>query len=396
MSSTTEREKEAPRPVRRPGDRIFEGLSTSAGILILLTLLGVAIFLTLEGLPGITASPDDLGGKTGGKNFFAYVWPLVFGTVWAAVIALLVAVPVAIGVALYISHYAPRRLSSTLGYVIDLLAAVPSVVYGLWGLLFLSRELAPFYQWLADNLGFIPFFAGNPSGGVSANSILTASLVLAVMILPIITAICREIFLQTPRLHEEAALALGATRWEMVRLAVFPYARSGIVSASMLGLGRALGETMAVAMVPLANQRGIPLVSPTATTHELTGKEDMFFRLVPDAATGARQQAAYVHALGARRLVTVADLKNRAFSQSWAQTAAERFIALGGVLAKAIDFEAAPGLRFADLAQRRGEAGPMPHLACFFKQPHGVAEHNLHRQWLQLVAYLERVRGSAV
>lgn len=249
MSSTTEREKEAPRPVRRPGDRIFEGLSTSAGILILLTLLGVAIFLTLEGLPGITASPDDLGGKTGGKNFFAYVWPLVFGTVWAAVIALLIAVPVAIGVALYISHYAPPRLSSTLGYVIDLLAAVPSVVYGLWGLLFLSRELAPFYQWLADHLGFIPFFAGNPSGGVSANSILTASLVLAVMVLPIITAICREIFLQTPRLHEEAALALGATRWEMVRLSVFPYARSGIVSASMLGLGRALGETMAVAMV---------------------------------------------------------------------------------------------------------------------------------------------------
>lgn len=111
-------------------------------------------------------------------------------------------------------------------------------------------------------------------------------------------------------------------------------------------------SAMAVAMVPLANERGIPLVSPTATTHELTGKEDMFFRLVPDAATGARQQAAYVHALGARRLVTVADLKNRAFSQSWAQTAAERFIELGGALAKAINFEAAPGLRFADLAQQ--------------------------------------------
>lgn len=111
-------------------------------------------------------------------------------------------------------------------------------------------------------------------------------------------------------------------------------------------------SAMAVAMVPLANQRGIPLVSPTATTHELTGKADMFFRLVPDAPTGARQQAAHVHALGARRLVTVADLKNRAFSQSWAQGAAERFIALGGTLAKAIDFEAAPGLRFADLAQQ--------------------------------------------
>lgn len=245
----TEREKSAARPVRRLGDRIFEGLSTSAGILILLTLLGVAIFLTIEGVPGITASPEELGSKTGGKGFFAYVWPLVFGTIWAALIALIIAVPVSIGVALYISHYAPPRLSSTLGYIVDLLAAVPSVVYGLWGLLFLSRELRPAYQWLAENLGFIPLFAGNDNGGVSSNSILTASLVLAVMILPIMTAICREIFLQTPRLHEEAALALGATRFEMVRMAVFPYARSGIVSASMLGLGRALGETMAVAMV---------------------------------------------------------------------------------------------------------------------------------------------------
>jgi len=268
VSSTTEREQAAPRPVRRPGDRIFQGLATSAGIMILLTLLGVAVFLTLEGLPGITASADEIGSKTGGKSFFPYVWPLVFGTVWAAIIALLIAVPIAIGVALYISHYAPRRLSSTLGYVIDLLAAVPSVVYGLWGLLFLSRELGPFYQWLTDTFGFIPLFAGNPSGGVSANSILTASIVLAVMVLPIITAICREIFLQTPRLHEEAALALGATRWEMVRLAVFPYARSGIISASMLGLGRALGETMAVAMVLSAS--GVVTVNLVGSTNPST------------------------------------------------------------------------------------------------------------------------------
>ena len=247
MSSTTEREKQAPRPVRRPGDRIFEGLSTSAGILILLTLLGVAIFLTLEGLPGITASPDDLGGKTGGKNFFAYVWPLVFGTVWAAVIALLIAVPVAIGVALYISHYAPPRLSSTLGYVIDLLAAVPSVVFGLWGITVLAPFVQPFWSTLVDLFGWFPLFAGPVSG--TGRTILTVAIVLAVMILPIVTALCREIFLQTPKLHEEAALALGATRWEMIRTAVLPFGRPGIVSASMLGLGRALGETMAVAMV---------------------------------------------------------------------------------------------------------------------------------------------------
>lgn len=131
-----------------------------------------------------------------------------------------------------------------------------------------------------------------------------------------------------------------------------------LFDAGVVAVVGPMTSAMAVAMVSLANQRGIPLISPTATTHELTGKEDMFFRLVPDAAAGARQQAAYVHAMGARRLVTVADLKNRAFSQSWAQTAAERFLALGGALAKAIDFEAAPGLRFADLAQQVVDAQP--------------------------------------
>jgi phosphate transport system permease protein len=131
--------------------------------------------------------------------------------------------------------------------VIDLLAAVPSVVFGLWGARVLGPYLVTGHQWLDDNLGFIPFFKGPAS--VTGKTILTAGVVLAIMILPIVTAICREIFAQTPRLHEEAALALGATKWETIRYAVFPYARSGMVSAVMLGLGRALGETMAVAMV---------------------------------------------------------------------------------------------------------------------------------------------------
>jgi phosphate transport system permease protein len=231
-------------PVRRPGDRVFAGLSLGAGLLILAILAGVAIFLTVEGIPGITASPDEVKS---GQSFLPYVWPLVYGTLIAAAVAMLIAVPVAIGVALFISHYAPRRLGQSLGYLIDLLAAVPSVVYGLWGIGFLAPRLVPFYEWLERNLGFLPFFAGPASA--TGRTIMTASIVLAVMILPIMTAICREIFLQTPRLHQEAALALGATRWEMVRLAVFPYARSGIVSAAMLGLGRALGETLAVAMV---------------------------------------------------------------------------------------------------------------------------------------------------
>jgi phosphate transport system permease protein len=131
--------------------------------------------------------------------------------------------------------------------VIDLLAAVPSVVYGLWGGLALAPALRPAIDWLYDNLSFIPFFAGPPS--VTGRTMLTAGIVLAIMVVPITTAISREVFAQTPRLHEEAAMALGATRWEMIRLAVFPYARSGVISAVMLGLGRALGETMAVAMV---------------------------------------------------------------------------------------------------------------------------------------------------
>ena len=165
--------------------------------------------------------------------------------------ALILAVPLSIGIALMVSHYAPRWLATPIAYVIDLLAAVPSVVFGLWGIFTLAPAMVPVYAWLNEHLGFLPFFEGNPDGGVNpvGKTILTAGIVLAIMIIPIITAITREIFSQTPRLHEEAALALGATRWEMIRYAVFPYARSGMISAVMLGLGRALGETMAVAMV---------------------------------------------------------------------------------------------------------------------------------------------------
>jgi len=230
--------------VTRLGDRVFTGISTGAAIVILLALAGVAAFLTAEGIPGIVARPDQVAS---GEKFLPYVFPLVYGTLMAAVLAITMSVPVAIGVALFITHYAPRQLATFLGYLVDLLAAVPSVVYGLWGIGWLAGHLVPLYEFLNSTLGFVPFFAGPPSP--TGRTIFTAGVVLATMILPIITAICREIFLQTPRLHQEAALALGATRWEMIRYAVLPYGRSGIVSASMLGLGRALGETMAVAMV---------------------------------------------------------------------------------------------------------------------------------------------------
>ena len=245
------------------GDLVFSNLALAAGITILVALAGVAIFLTIEGVPAFKAGPADLSGE---PNFVAYVWPLVFGTLLAAILALLISVPLAIGVALTVSHYAPKRLAVGIGYMIDLLAAIPSVIYGLWGGLFLGPRLVPVYEWLADHLSWIPFFAGPAS--TTGRTILTASIVLAIMVLPIITAISREIFAQTPRLNEEAALALGATRWEMIRMSVFPYARSGIVSAAMLGLGRALGETMAVAMVLSAS--GVITINLISSTNPST------------------------------------------------------------------------------------------------------------------------------
>ncbi|GAW51788.1 MULTISPECIES: phosphate ABC transporter permease subunit PstC [unclassified Nocardioides] len=232
------------KPVVRLGDRLFAGTARVAALTIMLALAGVFVFLAIEGIPGLSA-PAEIYQPF--DNFWSYVGPLVFGTVLAAVVALIIAVPFSIGVALFISHYAPPRVAGPLAYVIDLLAAVPSVVYGLWGGLALGQAMKPVFGWLFDNLSFLPFFEGPPS--VTGRTILTAGIVLAIMVVPITTAISREVFAQTPRLHEEAAMALGATQWETIRYAVFPYARSGVVSAVMLGLGRALGETMAVAMV---------------------------------------------------------------------------------------------------------------------------------------------------
>lgn len=231
-------------PTGRVGDVVFAGVSRGSAIVIMLALAGVAVFLLQQGLPALGNHGEAAYGK---DSIWGFVWPLLFGTLLASVIAMLVAAPLAIGVALIISHYAPRPIAKVLGWLIDLLAAIPSVVYGLWGIQFLALNMVPVYKWLEDQAGWIPFFEGPvPNSG---RTMFTAGLVLAVMALPIITAICREVFAQTPKMHQEAALALGATRWEMIRLAVFPYARSGMVSAVLLGLGRALGETMAVAMV---------------------------------------------------------------------------------------------------------------------------------------------------
>ena len=246
--STTEKPTRERRTSARTaglGDRIFEGLALSAGLAILAALAGVFVFLAVKGAPGFGKAAEVYGPRA--DNFAEYVVPLVLGTALAAVIALIFAVPLAWGIALVISHYAPRWLATPVAYVVDLLAAVPSVVFGLWGIFVLAPKAAPVYGWLNEHLGWIPFFSGDVSQ--SGRVIMTAGIVLAIMILPIITAITREVFSRTPLLHQEAALALGATRWEVIRLTVFPYARSGMISAVMLGLGRALGETMAVTMV---------------------------------------------------------------------------------------------------------------------------------------------------
>lgn len=237
--------------VDKGASRLFRWTATGAGALILVVLVAVAAFLVLRAWPALTTPAAELTEKVSwmgeATSLLDFVGPLIFGTILAAALALVIATPIALGIALFTSHYAPRRLASGLGYLVDLLAAIPSVVYGLWGGLVLAPMVKPVWAWLNEYLGFIPFFAGTVSP--TARVLMTVGIVLAVMILPIITAVSREVFLQTPRLHEEAALALGATRWEMIRVAVLPFARSGIVSAAMLGLGRALGETMAVLMI---------------------------------------------------------------------------------------------------------------------------------------------------
>lgn len=242
------------RSATRPGDRIFLGLSRGSGITLLVIMAAIAAFLTYRAALALadntgnfltTFEWDPAGTTTAGKPFFG-IAVLVFGTVVSSVIALAIAVPVAIGIALFISHYAPRKLATPIAFVIDLLAAVPSIVYGLWGALVVAPNLTGLYSWLDDYFGWTGIFEYQ---GGAPRSLMTVGILLAIMILPIITNVSREVFLQVPKMHEEAALALGATRWETIRMSVLPFARSGVISASMLGLGRALGETIAVATV---------------------------------------------------------------------------------------------------------------------------------------------------
>jgi phosphate transport system permease protein len=241
-------------PHVRPGDRIFRGLATGSGIFIVVLIGAIGLFLLLRAVPSLGLNHVSFltsrEWSTGDVNNMRFgILDLLLVTVVSSAVALLIAMPIALGIALFLTQYAPRRLARPFAYVIDLLAAVPSIIFGLWGLLVLGPQLTPIAEWLTSTLGFIPLFAqGNVSIALSG-TIFTASIVLAVMILPIITAVSREVFDRTPVAHVEGAIALGATKWEVVRTTVWPFGKAGYVSASMLGLGRALGETIALTII---------------------------------------------------------------------------------------------------------------------------------------------------
>ncbi|MGI5398062.1 phosphate ABC transporter permease subunit PstC [Streptomyces sp. CA-135486] len=261
MASTTSIDSPPPAPAPpsarkststgRAGDKVFIGLSRGSGILLLVIMASIAAFLTYRATIAISKDQGNFlttfdWNPAGNPPVFG-IAVLLFGTVISSIIAMVIAVPIAVGIALFISHYAPRRLAAPIAYVVDLLAAVPSIIYGIWGALFLVPYLEGLNLWLDEFFGWTYIFEKTEVG--VARSLFTVGILLAIMILPIVTSVSREVFLQVPRMNEEAALALGATRWEVIRMSVLPFGRSGVISASMLGLGRALGETMAVATV---------------------------------------------------------------------------------------------------------------------------------------------------
>ena len=238
---------------RRPfGDRSFQVLCLAAGLLVLIILALIAISMTQQSTTWFTTA--------GWSGVFSTDWdpsnnkfgalPFIYGTLITAAIAIVIAFPVSLGISLLLTEVVPRRWSRPIVYVIDLLAVVPSVVWGLWGFLVLAPWLQSIYQSIASGLTGVPvlstFFGGT---SVSGTSFFTAGLILAIMITPIVTSLSREIIATVPVIDREGAYALGATRWEMIRGAVWPHSQAGVVGAVLLGLGRAMGETIAAALV---------------------------------------------------------------------------------------------------------------------------------------------------
>ncbi|MBV9319740.1 MAG: phosphate ABC transporter permease subunit PstC [Mycobacterium sp.] len=244
----------------RRGDRLFKAIAAAAGSTIIAAIVLIAIFLLIQAVPSLLANHANFFtsaefNTTDAGHLVFGIRDLLMVTVLSSAFALVVAVPVSIGIAVFLTRYAPTRLSRPFGAMVDLLAAVPSIVFGLWGIFVLAPKLQPIEVFLNRHLGWLFLFKSGNVSLVGGGNIFTAGIVLAVMILPIISSVSREVFRQTPSIQIEAAQALGATRWEVVRMTVLPFGRSGVIAASMLGLGRALGETVAVLIILRAAAR---------------------------------------------------------------------------------------------------------------------------------------------
>jgi phosphate transport system permease protein len=245
---------------RAGGDGLFRFVVTACSAIVLITIAAMVVFLLVEGFDAIRHygffsfltsarwAPSEADPAQSSPNPYG-ILQFIYGTMISSLIAMILAVPVAVAVALYITNFAPLRLRRGLSSLVDLLAAVPSVVYGFWGIFALIPALKPIGDFLASTVGKVPVIGVAFSGPYFGYSYFTAGVVLAIMVLPIIAAVCREIFATTATSWKEAATALGATRWEVARVAVYRPSRTGILGASILGLGRALGETIAVTMV---------------------------------------------------------------------------------------------------------------------------------------------------
>jgi phosphate transport system permease protein len=232
----------------RIGDQIFSNLTLAFALLMIGVLLAVVVALSMDAWPAIEKFGLSFVSSTVWnpvKDVFGAL-PAIYGTLLSSLIGLLIAIPVSLGSAIFLSEMAPDWLSKPCSFLIEMLAAIPSVIIGLWGMFVLVPFIrSPVEQWLGSSLGFLPLFQGPPFGV----GFLSAGVILAIMIIPIITAVSRDVINAVPNTQREAMLALGSTKWETITLAVLPYCRSGLIGAIILGLGRALGETMAVTMV---------------------------------------------------------------------------------------------------------------------------------------------------
>ena len=245
----------------RLGDRLFGGAAQGAGIVVVALVTLIGVFLLVKAVPAMADNHENFltsqaWDVSDPDSLHFGIARLLWVTVISSVLAMAIAVPLGVCIALFITHYAPTWLSRPAAMLVDLLAAVPSIVYGLWGAIVVGQYFEPVQSFFTAVLGWFPLF--KDTGATAASTIAFVSVILAIMILPIVTALSREVFAQTPPAHKEAALALGATKWEMIRTAVLPFGKPGVISAAMLGLGRALGETIAVMFIVSSLPDGAP------------------------------------------------------------------------------------------------------------------------------------------